>query len=233
MSKQTISIPPGGNEQIVYLTDDSKSWVELSGLPDDLLQYATDEYKKLFELHPADRGNVVMQHRDQPHNVPTYRWYQSYLWKPRYDKNTMASYMYSGLDESVDAGDLTLPSQFQPFLDFMNKDESDSLCNQMILNWYLNGNDKLAAHSDCTKKMVKDAPIAIMSLNEGESREFRLIAKLSTENAIAKNISIIAPHGCIIKLCGETNAKFRHCVPKNSDITTSRISLTFRKMIVE
>lgn len=141
--------------------------------------------------------------------------------------------MYSGSDVY---DDLSLPHQFQPFLDFLNETQGNDRYNQVIANWYANGNDYIAAHSDCRLGMKPDAEIAIITLCANEdARELQFISenlKKTKNNAIYKKLSIETANGCIIKMYGDTQMNFRHKVPKALHISGSRISLTFRKFAI-
>ncbi len=139
--------------------------------------------------------------------------------------------MYSGIERFED---LTLPAPFQKFLDFLNEKEPIDKYNQVIVNWYANGKDYVAQHSDCQKEMIPNASIAIVTLCEDE--KFPRVLKITPKNLkneindiLYKHLAIELRHGCIITMHGETQNNFKHGVPKAFDNITSRMSLTFRK----
>jgi len=130
-------------QQIIYLTNSKSAWITIAWLSDDLVQYAKKNYGALFLLKPIERGKVVL-YNDV---VNTQCWYKSYLQTPlRNEIHVNRSYMYAGKGEDVN---IELPVLFQPFLDEINKHEKQDLYNQVIVNWYADGNDYIAAHSDC------------------------------------------------------------------------------------
>jgi alkylated DNA repair dioxygenase AlkB len=211
----------------IYLSESKSSWITIEWLSEELITYATENYQRLFNIHPLQRGKVVMNNED----IISPRWHRSYLHQPALGSTHKSSYMYSG-SEGFD--DLALPTPFQFFLDFLNEKEPVNKYNQVIVNWYQNGKDYTAPHSDCEKGMLTDAGITIITLCENENfpRELRITAKkLKTQknDSLYPQIKIKLKHGCIITMHGETQKNFRHSVPKAVDNLTSRISLTFRK----
>lgn len=130
--------------------------------------------------------------------------------------------------------DLSLPLKFQVYLDFLNQKEDQDKYNQVIVNWYANGNDFIAAHSDCEVGMKPEAGISIITLCEdiNSFRELRFTAKnlkdIENDN-IYKHVKIETSHGSIITMHGDIQKKFRHKIPKSIGLNSSRISLTFRK----
>ncbi|HUM53002.1 MAG TPA: alpha-ketoglutarate-dependent dioxygenase AlkB [Chitinophagales bacterium] len=215
--------------QTIYLTKSKSAWVTIKWLSDELINYSQNQYRSLFNLHPNERGKVVMHDEE----VQSPRWHKSYMHTPMLNLiHAKKSYMYSG--KELIGNDLSLPNLFQPFLDFINKTERNDQYNQVIVNWYLNGQDYIAAHSDCQIDMKPNAEISIITLCEQEEhfRELRFTPKKinGTENdAIYNHVKIATIHGSIITMHGDTQNKFRHKIPKALDIDTSRISITCRK----
>ena len=44
----------------IYLSEDKLSWITIEWLPEELIAYATKHYQQLFDLHPTNRGKIVM-----------------------------------------------------------------------------------------------------------------------------------------------------------------------------
>ena len=65
--------------------------------------------------------------------------------------------MFSGLDTTQEP----LPEQFKLFCDHMNS--KDSKYNQIVANWYENGNDYLSYHCDWEKNMTQSSDIATLT----------------------------------------------------------------------
>ena len=215
----------------IYLSESKSSWITIEWLLEELLNYSTQNYHTLFKLHPLQRGKVVMYNEE----VESHRWHRSYLYQPEREPDQKSSYMYSGIEPF---NDLSLPSPFKGFLDFLNEKESVNKYNQVIVNWYENGKDYIAPHSDCQKGMLSNASIAIITLCEDEKFPRELVItpknlKNETNDALYQHVKIKLKHGCIITMHGETQKRFRHSVPKAFDNLSSRISLTFRKFITQ
>ncbi|MBB6461313.1 alpha-ketoglutarate-dependent dioxygenase AlkB [Flammeovirga kamogawensis] len=225
---ETLSISPSlskKNEKI-YLTKSKSSWITIEWVTDELDKYSKCNYDEMFALHPSEKGKVVMYEKE----VISPRWHRSYLMIPNRDQNAKRSFMYSGL---VPHEDLSLPSKFQIYLDFLNKTAKEKF-NQVLVNWYSDGNDFIAAHSDCQFGMQKNAEISIISLYKDMYGTRNLIftpkkTKGFVNDFLYKKVEISAKHGSIITMHGDTQLKFRHKIPKSIGLDSSRISLTFRK----
>ncbi len=44
----------------IYLSESKLSWITIEWLSEELLNYSTKNYEKLFSLHPLQRGKIVM-----------------------------------------------------------------------------------------------------------------------------------------------------------------------------
>jgi alkylated DNA repair dioxygenase AlkB len=97
--------------------------------------------------------------------------------------------------------------------------------NSCLLNLYHDGNEGMAWHSDDEKPLGRDSTIASVSL--GAEREFRLKHKQTGEKA-----AVLLESGSLLVMKGTTQTYWLHCIPKSKKITTPRINLTFRKMVV-
>jgi alkylated DNA repair dioxygenase AlkB len=213
----------------IFLSKNKKSWITIEWISEDLLSYATNSYQSLFKIHPEQRGKIVMNNQQ----IDSPRWHQCYLHQPKIGATYKKSYMYSGLEPF---GNLTLPVPFQKFLDFLNEKEKTNKYNQIIINWYENGRDYTAPHSDCQQGIIANEGIAIVTFCEDVNFPRALIItpkKLENEinDYLFKKLKIKLEHGCIVTMHGDIQKNFRHSVPKQIDNKTSRISLTFRKFL--
>jgi alkylated DNA repair dioxygenase AlkB len=213
---------------VVYLSESKSCWITIEWLSEELMAYATENYQTLFNIHPLQRGKVVMFNNEE---CVSPRWHRSYLHQPIRNTDRQHSYMYSGSERFED---LSLPIPFQKFLYFLNKRETSCPYNQMIVNWYETGNDYIAPHSDCEEGILPTTGIAIISLCEDEKAP-RVLSLRPKKLKDGKNdnlynrVNIQMNHGCIITMYGDTQKRFKHSIPKALDNSTSRISLTFRK----
>lgn len=156
--------------QRINLSDDGASFITLDTLPEDLKRYGADAFDTLFNLHPEQRGKVQLEDGE----VESPRWHKSYLNTPTYDPASRYSYMFSGQDDSKIRD--PPPDAFLPFLEHVNRDNAAGY-NQVVINWYKDGQDYTAQHSDCEIGMEEGADIVVISL--GDERVFKIRPKSS------------------------------------------------------
>ncbi|MGR3915177.1 MAG: alpha-ketoglutarate-dependent dioxygenase AlkB [Gammaproteobacteria bacterium] len=93
--------------------------------------------------------------------------------------------------------------------------------NSVLLNYYRDGDDALGWHSDDEPELAAGAPIASLSL--GAARRFVLRHKRrKLTHAVALR------HGALLLMCGETQAHWRHALPRTKRPVGARMNLTFR-----
>lgn len=105
----------------------------------------------------------------------------------------------------------------------MVENECGIVFNRVLLNYYRDGKDSVAWHSDTLPKDGKHHPIA--SVTFGDTRLFK-IRKKTTKNITQLNIPLT--HGSFL-LMGETMQDlYEHHIPKTAKDVAGRINLTFR-----
>ena len=226
---------------IIHLTRDGSCWLKIEHLPTELAEYGLRCFDEMWQLHPEDRGKVMM-HTGQ---VQSPRWHKSYLNTPKRNPDVRTSYMFSGVRDA-DIND-PLPALFQPFLDYLNSSlKAGQTYNQVVGNWYADLKDYIAPHSDCEIGMIPDAMITTLTLNETDVKVPRCFVVKPKKDALNQNllysrVNIPLRHGVIITMGGRTQKLFRHSVPKTvvqtqdvdklhlSDDVAKRISLSFRQ----
>lgn len=92
--------------------------------------------------------------------------------------------------------------------------------NGILINVYPNGHSYIGAHSD-SEKTLSSGCVAGISL--GVSRIFRVRNKATSEKT-----DIITENRQLLVMEGQFQKEFTHEIPKQTKITESRISLTFR-----
>lgn len=97
--------------------------------------------------------------------------------------------------------------------------------NSCLLNLYHNGNEGMGWHSDAEKEMKEDGAIA--SLSFGAERKFVFKHKETKQT-----ISTILLNGSLLVMKGSTQKHWLHSLPKSKKITTPRINLTFRTLLI-
>lgn len=217
------------NKQTIYLTEDKASWINIDYLSDDLKDYAIKHFDELFNLHPLNRGKVLVFNGEKENKnwveTECSRWYETYGKTPKFDDTVMKSYMFSG-NNNINTS--ILPDLYQPFNKYMiNKDDR---YNQIVINWYDSKNDYIPLHSDCEAHMIDNHVISLINLNENNNhyRVFNLIAKDNVAT-LYKNIDIVLKHGIIITMGGNIQQHFRHGVKPVDNDVCERISISFRQ----
>jgi len=216
----------------IVLDEAGTCWVTVSHLPGDLKEYARASYDAMWDQHPAVRSKVISFQKE----VDAHRWYKSYMNTPKLDpeflQDNKCSYMFSGFHE---AGSPALPAEFAPILQAINGSASrGAQYNQAVVNWYESGADYLPFHRDWEYGKARDSDIAVVTLNQTDdgSRTFGIKPARHVDDHLYTHIDILATHGSVIVMGGDTQNKFRHGVPK-SEGKASRISVTFRSFCDE
>ena len=97
--------------------------------------------------------------------------------------------------------------------------------NSCLLNLYHKGTEGMAWHSDAEKDLLKDG--AIGSLSFGAERKFSFRHKQTKET-----VSIILEHGSLLVMKGATQTCWLHRLPPTKLISTPRVNLTFRTIVL-
>ena len=96
--------------------------------------------------------------------------------------------------------------------------------NSCLLNFYHNGSEGLAYHSDGEKHLKKNGAIASVSL--GAERKFSFKHKTT-----GQKVELLLNHGSLLVMKGETQTYWKHRLPPTTKIFEPRINLTFRTII--
>jgi alkylated DNA repair dioxygenase AlkB len=212
----------------IQLNESGTAYITLEYLPDNLLEQSIKNYDDMYVLHPENKFKIIMYSTE----IETHRYQQSYLHTPEIDEKHISkhSYMYSGFDASKNNTDL--PEIFKPYYEFMKA--KDDKYNQAIVNWYDDNNDYIAEHADCTRKMLPNGKISIITFNKNvyESRVLKVIPKNGT-NSLFDQLLINLHYGLILTMHGTCQDEFKHGIPVETEKRDSRISLSIRQMVVE
>ena len=140
------------------------------------------------------------------------------------------SYTYSGKKQEPIAWDETLllikneiekTLLQEKYVGFLNQ-QTPSVFNSVLCNFYRNGSDSMGYHSDNERELGQNPLIA--SVNFGESRRFLFRRKDDT----TKKHELILSHGSLLIMGGAMQHHWQHAVPKEPKRTQPRINLTFR-----
>ena len=102
--------------------------------------------------------------------------------------------------------------------------------NSVLANLYRDGRDAMGWHSDDEPELGPQPVIASLSL--GATRRFVLKARQPDADGQRERRAIELPHGSLLLMRGDTQARFRHALPRTARPVGPRINLTFRKILV-
>jgi alkylated DNA repair dioxygenase AlkB len=128
-----------------------------------------------------------------------------------------AEYSYSNIRMTV--------NPWTPVLDEMRRRIeaiTGAKFNSVLLNYYRDGRDSIAQHSDNEPELGRHPTIASVSL--GAERIFDMTRKDGT----CKPVHIPLGHGSLIVMSGDTQRNWKHGIAKTRDRVGGRINLTFR-----
>lgn len=95
--------------------------------------------------------------------------------------------------------------------------------NYVLINYYRNGNDYIAYHSD--SEAIGDGKNVICSISLGATRKF----VLKNINKQLPKKSFMLNNGSLIIMKGDDTQKYwKHTITKTTTVKTPRINLTFR-----
>lgn len=127
-------------------------------------------------------------------------------------------YGYSGLK--------LVPQPWTPLLTKIRDDLQQQLqlpFNSVLLNWYRNGNDSVAWHSDDERELGPDPHIA--SLSFGTARRFELKHRTRLNQP---KLGIELGDGSLLVMGSGVQQHYLHQIPKQHGLSGSRLNLTFR-----
>ena len=189
----------------------SDSWLDEGKIPDNLSN--VDHFNKIWELHPTEHANVIIFGKSTP--IP--RWQRSYG----------RDYKFSGV---ISKG-FPVTDEILPYLKWVNELGYGEF-NEILLNWYENGEHYIGSHSDDEKQLKSGSPIVTITLClPGQSRKFRIRKK--SDKCVIKDV--LTTNGLVLTMGGNFQKEFKHEIVKISGKAAknagSRISITFRQFL--
>lgn len=167
------------------------------------LTWGETAFAEAWALHPVERPRIVMV--GKPVAIP--RWQQAFGHDYRFSNQTSEA--------------APVPPLLEPLRAWC-RTAIDPRLNGLLLNWYDGPGHYIGAHHDSTVGLVPGTPIVTISF--GESRTFRLIRG-------RQKCDFLAPHGTVFVLPADTNAAWKHLVPKSKRYSGRRISVTLRAFV--
>lgn len=131
------------------------------------------------------------------------------------------SYTYSGVKKSPQAWSSELL-----FIKAQVEELAQSEFNSCLLNFYHDGDDGMGWHSDDEKELDANSPIVSLSL--GARRKFAFRHK---ENKTT--IPLYLDNGSALIMRSPTQEFWQHALLKTKIVSTPRINLTFRKILIQ
>ena len=129
------------------------------------------------------------------------------------------SYTYSGITMHAKPWTddlLEIKQSIEPF--------AKTTFNSVLINFYRDGKDRVAWHSDDEKELGKNPVIGSVSL--GAERKFKLRHKRFKENQLRHEI--LLGNGSFLLMTGPTQHNWLHEIPRTAKPIGPRINLTFR-----
>lgn len=97
--------------------------------------------------------------------------------------------------------------------------------NSVLANLYRDGRDAMGWHSDDEPELGPRPVIASLSL--GGTRRFAL--KHRRDASLKSSLELV--HGSLLLMAGDTQANWRHALPRTSRPVAPRLNLTFRRIV--
>ena len=97
--------------------------------------------------------------------------------------------------------------------------------NSVLANLYRDGRDAMGWHSDDEPELGPRPVIASLSL--GGTRRFLLRHRRDPGQRLALEL----PHGSLLLMSADTQAHWRHALPRTARPVAARINLTFRRIL--
>jgi alkylated DNA repair dioxygenase AlkB len=128
-------------------------------------------------------------------------------------------YTYSGFTKTAI---LWTPELLQ--LKQLVEDHCKMSFNSCLLNYYHNGQEGMAWHSDDEKELEKNGTIASISFGAGRRFVFK-------HKQLSSKVELVLENGSLLIMKGETQQFWLHSLPVSKKVVAPRINLTFRKIV--
>lgn len=167
-------------------------------------RWNAETFEAFWASHPDIRPSIVLHGRE----VQIPRWQQAFG----------ADYFFSGQTSHA----LPVTPVLEPLLTWSREAIHPSL-NGLLINWYEGPGHYIGPHHDAAKQLLPGVPIVTLSF--GEERVFRLSRGTGD---VRRVLDFPAPDGTVFVIPQETNAVWKHSVPKSARYSGRRISVTIR-----
>ncbi len=201
-------------EQLSFFTEAGQS----RGLPTDVLEYRP-------ALIDQARGDELIAHF-----IKTAPWKQSTqkMWDKEYPTPRLTAwYGDVGTDYSK-SGKISNPNPWTAellYIKSMVEPLAGKQFNSVLLNYYRDGNDSVAWHSDRESVLGKNPIIASVSF--GQVRSFDIRNKTNHK----ETYSVKLEHGSFLLMKSGLQEHWEHRIAKSTKLMGPRVNLTFRLVI--
>jgi len=100
--------------------------------------------------------------------------------------------------------------------------------NSCLVNRYRNGQDSMGLHADDEPELGSRPVIASLSL--GAERDFEFRARNALPDGQTDRCAVALESGSLLVMAGDTQANWKHHLPKRSRVSAERLNLTFRNI---
>ena len=201
-------------EQLSFFAEEGQS----SGLPKELLEYQADFVDKMT-------SKCLLQ--KFINEIPWKQTTQK-MWDKEYLTPRLTSWHGDlGTDYSV-SGTVSNPNPWTPELLVLKKKVETAAgirFNSVLLNYYRDGNDSVAWHSDRESVLGKNPIIASVSFGQVRSFDIR------NKNDHRQHYSVKLESGSFLLMKAGLQEYWEHRVAKSTKSMKARINLTFRVVI--
>jgi len=105
--------------------------------------------------------------------------------------------------------------------------KTSHIFNSCLCNLYNTGGEGMSWHSDDEKALGRNTTIASLTLGAERKFSFRHKSRRGDDP-----ISIVLENGSLLVMKGGTQTFWQHSLPKTAKISTARINLTFRTIVL-
>ena len=201
-------------EQLAFFPESGQT----TGLPTNVLEYIPN-------IFDPDRGTKLMEKfiAEVPWSQKVVTMYDKQVITPRLSAwfADTYTYDYTSLRKSA-------PNAWTPELLLVKsivEQLADITFNSVLLNYYRDGNDSVAWHSDNERALGTHPTIA--SVTFGQVRAFDIRNKANH----SEKYSVRLEHGSVLLMKGDLQAKWDHRIAKSARPMKPRLNLTFRVVV--
>lgn len=186
-------------------TISEKSWYVVGRLPDSL-KLSSQQFDNLFQLHPDEREKGMV-------------WGKEYI-VPRWQKTFLTPYTFNGMNKPPEK---EIPNDLKGVFEYA-KQRYNKNFNQMLINWYQDGQDYISLHADDEPEIVEDSEIFSLTLAEKDTKRTFRIRNLQKK----KVVDVLLEDSLYLVMGGAFQKEFKHEVTKTAKKVGKRINVTFR-----